>query len=542
MPYKKITFFYFIVLSFVILPQLSSGADCPQWGGTDARNMVSDEKGLPESFEPGSKCSDGSGIDLSTTRNVKWAAKLGSQTYGNPTIADGKVFLGTNDYALDHPLCKVTRGGVVQCLDDTNGKLIWQLVAPRRYFDRPDALFNHLNLGICSAPTVEGDRVYLVTSRGEAICLDVNGLADGNDGPYTDEAKYITGNKNSTAELQSNDADIIWIYDMIAELPCLPQDAANCSILIHGDGLYVCTSNGVDKSHDVVPFPQAPSLIVLDKHTGRLVATDDEKMGTRLFHGLWSNPSLGVVGGKTLIFFGGGDGVCYAFEALKQIPDEPVKLKTVWSCDCLPPKYRFRDGKPIPYRSGDRRIARRFGEYGNKNDGNFVGPSEIIATPVFHDGLIYVAVGQDPMHGKGRGMMCCIDASKTGDVTESGKVWTYGGLQRTMSSVSVADGLAYIVDYPGTLHCLDAKTGEPVWVHETKSEAWGSTLVADGKIYLGAKSALYVFAAGREFKELAKIRLGSPMWCTPVAANSTLYFASQRYIWAVKNMPEQEEK
>ena len=64
------------------------------------------------------------------------------------------------------------------------------------------------------------------------------------------------------------------------------------------------------------PRALAPSLIVLDKHTGRLAATDDEQIGTRLLHGQWSSPSLGQVGGKTLVFFGGGDGVCYAFEAL----------------------------------------------------------------------------------------------------------------------------------------------------------------------------------------------------------------------------------
>jgi hypothetical protein len=42
-------------------------ADWPQWGGTDDRNMVSPEKGLPESFEPGKKRTDGSGIDRATT-------------------------------------------------------------------------------------------------------------------------------------------------------------------------------------------------------------------------------------------------------------------------------------------------------------------------------------------------------------------------------------------------------------------------------------------------------------------------------------------
>ena len=85
---------------------------------------------------------------------------------------------------------------------------------------------------------------------------------------------------------------------MIEDLPSCPQDAACCSMLIHGDLLYVGTSNGVDASHDKMLYPLAPSLIVLDKRTGRLVAADDEKIGTRLFHGSGRRPSLARSAGR----------------------------------------------------------------------------------------------------------------------------------------------------------------------------------------------------------------------------------------------------
>jgi len=49
------------------------------WGGTPDRNMVSNMKGLPTEW------------DIKTKKNVKWVAKLGSQAYGNPVVADGKV-------------------------------------------------------------------------------------------------------------------------------------------------------------------------------------------------------------------------------------------------------------------------------------------------------------------------------------------------------------------------------------------------------------------------------------------------------------------
>ena len=151
------------------------------------------------------------------------------------------------------------------------------------------------------------------------------------------------------------DAKVIWRYDLINELRVSPHDSASCSVLIHGDVLYVGTSNGVDKSHERIVSPDAPALIALDKRTGRLLATENEKISTRLFHCQWSSPSLGKVGDKTLLFFGGADGVCYAFETLDSIPEKPVYLKKVWSYDCNPPSYKFRDGKPIHYTDGDKR-------------------------------------------------------------------------------------------------------------------------------------------------------------------------------------------
>ena len=189
-------------------------------------------------------------------------------------------------------------------------------------------------------------------------------------------------------------------------------------------------------------------------------------------------------------------------------PSSRCKLKKVWSFDCNPPEYKdFGDlDKITHYCLGDGRAQDTL----NKNDGTFVGMSEIIATPVFYRNRVYVAIGRDPEHGRGRGALWCIDATGTGDITRRGKIWCYQGLDRTLSTVAIADGLLYIADVAGRLHCLDADTGKCYWVHETKAEIWGSTLVADGKVYLPTQKGLWVLAAGREKRVLAKISLGAP--------------------------------
>jgi outer membrane protein assembly factor BamB len=494
--------------------------------------MLGHEKGLSESFVRGQKQEGAPGIDLATTKNVKWVARLGSAAYGNPTVAGGRVFVGTDDLTVkEDPRLKRTEAGMVKCFDEGTGKLLWQLVTPKRTGDLPkNALFSHQHLGTCSSPTVEGERVYVVSTACEVLCLDVHGQANGNDGPYRDEGEYLVGPGQPPVTLNETDADIIWRLDLIKDLGVCPHDAASCSILIHGDLLYLSTSNGVDHPHAKVVAPEAPGFIAVDKRTGRYVAREQVDLSKRMWHTQWCSPSLGEVGGKSLILLGGADGFCYALEALAAVPEQPVDLRTVWSYDCDPPAYRLRDGKPIQYYAGDKRKANS----PNKDDGQYLGPSEIIGTPVFCNGRVYLAIGQDPAHGRGRGLFHCIDPSKTGDITESGRIWTYDGLDRSISTPTIADGLVYIPDIAGRLHCLDAQTGQCHWVHETKAETWGSVLAADGKLFLGTKKAFWTLAAGKEPKVLSEIHLGSPVYSSPIVANGVLYVASQQYLWAVQ--------
>lgn len=493
----------------------ASAADWPQWGGTDGKNMVSLEMGLPESFVPGEKDAMKGQLRMETTKNVKWGRKLCNAVYSTPVIANGKIFVGGRKPGQ----------GLLMCLDERTGKLLWQWEGPEHKV--PSRIngwllgisINPEKLGVCSSPVVEGDRVYFVTHSFKVMCLDASGQPDG---PNAGKAR------------------VIWEYDMWDKLGVFPCDAANGSPVICGDLLYVQTSNGVDRNMDPireidrkVPSPNAPNLIALDKRTGRLAATDGTRIAENLLHGQWSSVALGVVGGRKLVFFGGGDGRCYAFEALASAPEQPVKLKTVWSCDCIPPEYKELGGMHLVtrYSLGDRRKSNALNR---ANDGTYMGMSEIIGTPVLVGNRIYVAIGRDPEHGRGRGALHCIDATKTGEITQTGKVWSYQGLDRTLSTASVAGGLLYLSDVAGRLHCLDAETGQCLWIHETKGETWGSALVADGKVYMPTAKGLVVLAAGREKKVLSQINLGAPVYATPVAANGTLYVASTGgWLWAV---------
>ncbi len=140
--------------------QKSKPGDWPMWGGTPDRNMVSSMTGLPETW------------DIETKKNVKWVAGLGSQTYGNPVVAGGKVFVGTNNEALYDKEIPGDKG-ILAAFNEADGKFLWQMVSDKHPAGRVhDWPFQ----GVCSSPIVDGEILYYVTNHGEVLALDTEGF------------------------------------------------------------------------------------------------------------------------------------------------------------------------------------------------------------------------------------------------------------------------------------------------------------------------------------------------------------------------------
>ncbi|MEY5025165.1 MAG: hypothetical protein RLZZ244_693 [Verrucomicrobiota bacterium] len=491
----------------------SFAADWPQWGGNDqGRNMYSPAKGLPGSVNGGKFKPNSEEVDLATTKNVRWVAKLGSQSYGNPVVSQGVVLVGTNNATPRDARFKDDKS-VLYAFKESDGSFLWQLTVPKLASGKVN---DWEYLGLLASPCVEGDRVYVVTSRCEVLCLDLHGQANGNQGPVMNEGEYMVGPGKPKVEVLPTDADILWRYDMMEELGVFPHNASNCSVIIEGDSIFVCTSNGQDWTHVNIPSPQSPSFIALDKKTGELIGEDNAGIGPRIFHGQWTSPSIGKVNGKSQVYFGGGDGFLYAFDTVPVKEGDTNFLKKVWWFDCVPEEYKKdKSGKLIKYPAAE-------------------GPSEVNATPVFYKDKVYVAVGQDPEHGEGVGRLLCIDPSKQGDVTKSALVWDYKGIKRSISTVSIDpnNGLLFIADFSGFVHCLDAESGKLHWTHDMQAHMWGSTLVADGKVYVGDEDGDFVILeSSKEKRVLQESNLGAPIYSTPIVANGLMYVGTQTHLY-----------
>jgi outer membrane protein assembly factor BamB len=494
----------------VVLATLAVHAeDRPQWGHAWDRNHVSAEMGLPDSFDP------------ETGKNIRWTAPLGSETYASPVVAHGRVFIGTNNQQPRDPENMGDRG-VYLCLDEKDGSLKWQLVVPKR---EEDIYHDWPKTGMSSPATIEGDRVYLVDNRGIVVCMDIDGMANGNQGPFLDEGRRMvprdTNAPNAVVtphKISPIDADILWQFNLTTGAGIWSHDGAHSSILIRGDHLYLNTGTGVDNTHKVIRTPDAPSLVVLDKKTGRMLARDHEKIATNIFHCTWSSPSIAIVDDRELLIFAGGNGVLYAFEPLSETPPDGTvaTLKKVWQFDCDPAAPK---GDVHPYLSNRK-----------------IGPSNIYGMPVFADGSIFVAGGGDWWWGKNEAWLKRVDPRGTGDITATNLLWNHPLGRHTMSTPTVIGGLVYAADSQHMLHCVDEKTGELVWDHDVGSEVWASVLAADGKLFLGTKRGdFFTFAQGREKKLLSTVKLDSAINATATAANDALYVATMKTLYAVSS-------
>lgn len=557
--------------------------DWPQFGGSQFRNNVPEGKGIATEWS------------VETGENIKWSAKLGSESYGNPIVANGKVYVGTNNgsgYMKRYP-SRVDLGCLV-CFDEETGEFLWQHSSEKlpagRVNDWP-------NQGICSAPLVVGDRVWFVSSRGEVLCLDAEGFHDGeNDGPFKGEKP----DKPDVEWDEKHEADVIWKFDMMGKLGVFQHNMCSCSVTFAGDTLFVNTSNGVDEAHLILPQAHAPSFAALNMHTGEVLWTDNSP-GENVLHGQWSSPGYAVLGGQEQVLFAGGDGWLYSFDP----KGENGKSKLLWKFDCNP--------KDSVYLLGGRATR-----------------NHLIATPVVYDGLVFIAVGEDPEHGEGVGHLWCIDPTKRGDVSptivvnsadpskpiahkrikalepdmgdiekenpNSAAVWHYMGnnpqlsredeeklrrdgkpvpkgefsqtMHRTCGTVAIKNGLLFVADFSGLFHCVDVKTGKAHWTHDMLAASWASPLIVEGRVYIGDEDGdISIFGlsadphvAMKEMKkkdgktimkdgkpemfplnaELSEVgtpevnNCGSAVYTTPVVANNTLFIANRNQLFCIK--------
>ncbi len=432
------------------------GTDWPQWGGTPDRNMVSSMAGLPTEW------------DVTTKKNVKWVATLGSQTYGNPVVAGGRVYVGTNNEGLRNPKEGGDRG-VLMCFRESDGQFLWQQANPKLPAGRVnDWPFQ----GVCSSPLVEGEVLYYVNNRCELQCLDVKG--DGNGG-----------------------AKVIWKLDMMEELGSHPHNMSNSSVTSWGDMLYLSTSNGQDESHVNIPSPKAPAIIAVNKKTGKVV-WEQNNVGNRILHGQWSSPAVGKIGDVVQAVMGEGDGWVRGYDAMTG--------KKLWEFDMNPkdsvwPKTRNEViSTPVIYQNKVYIANGQDPEHGEgvghlycidaTKRGDITKEGQLwhydkirrsISTGAIHDGILYYADFSGFLHAL--------------DVNTGKPYWVHDMLAAVWGSPMVINGNVYLGDEDGDVAVLKAgKEKKLLGEMNMGSSVYSTPVPANGALFIANRNQLFALA------------------------------------------------
>jgi outer membrane protein assembly factor BamB len=460
-------------------------------GRDHTRNAVSPEKAAPIDWQIGS--------GDQKHRNIRWSARLGSYSCGDPVIANGLVWIGTNNGRPRDPKMKAD-ASVLMCFRERDGKFLYQYVSPRlaegRRLDWPIT-------SLASSPLLDGDRLWFCNNRCETICLDIGPLRKGTGQPR-----------------------VVWKVDMRSELGVVPRgvmigsNASHCSIASYHDLIYVNTTNS--QYNGKVPAAEAPSLVCFQKNTGKVVWKDNSP-GKNILDVQLGSPLVIDINGRGQVIMGQGDGWVRSFDCQTG--------KLIWKFD-------------INFKNPNRRLTYR----GTRN--------YIIATPVFYKNRIYIAGGRHAEFGDGPGRLCCLDPTKRGDISSalddgtgsgkrnpnSGLVWEFvrrsdkfeDQMHRTMSSVAIHNSLVIAPDISGLVHCLDAETGKKYWTHDTLASIWASPLIADGKVYVANEDGnVNVFELAKQKKLLAEHQFNQSIGSSPVYANGVLYVMTHSELYVI---------
>ena len=178
------------------------------------------------------------------------------------------------------------------------------------------------------------------------------------------------------------------------------------------------------------------TFYAFDKKTGALLWTSAP--GGTPYDTTYANPVVAVINGQRQLICGNGDGGIHAINARTGAP--------IWS---------FRMSK-----------------------------RGLNSTPVVEGNLVYISHGEDNNDTTAFGRVQCIDATGTGDVTETHSVWRVDQVKSGYSALLIKDGILYVIADSGVLHAFDSKTGKQLWTYDCGSVGKGSPVWADGKIYI----------------------------------------------------------
>ncbi len=433
--------------------------DWPQWQGPD-RTAISKETGLLKEWPNGGP-------------PLAWKTKGLGAGYSEPSIAAGRIF-GTSYRDEDE---------VVWALSEKDGKKLWTTpIAPTFAQGPPQG-----NEGPACTPTVDGDRLYVVSMGGDVACL------------------------------QAADGKIVWRRSMTKDFGGHPPTwSYRESPLVDGEKV-ICTPGGADAM-----------LVALDKMTGKTIwkskvpggassgsagdqgrAQSSGRSGSRSGSG-----SRGSSGNRGRGMGGGGGGAAYSSAIAVDFEGQREYVQ-------------FTARGVVGVAAADGKFLWRYDRPANRMAIN-------CSTPIYYDGQVFAASAYDTGGG-----LVKLSKDDSGGI-KAEEVYFTKNMQNHHGGMILLDGYLYGANGGnpgGNLVCMDFKTGEIVWREGDNPKAGvpkGSVAFADGRIYYRTEdkgTMILIEPSPKEYIERGRFeqpnRTHAKAWTHPVIANGKLYVRDQ---------------
>jgi outer membrane protein assembly factor BamB len=409
----------------------SFAGNWPQWRGPTG-NSVSDETGLP--------------LEWSEKKGLVWKCPLPGEGASTPAVWGDAVFV-TCQNGNDLLLMKVERA---------TGKVAWEqkvgsgpLVRKTANL-RGEQKFHNLHNLASPSPVTDGRRVFAHFGNGDLAAYDFEGKQLWRRNLQEDNGHYTIwwGHANSPVLYR----DLIITVCMQDSLVDLGQTAVDSYLVAHDQK---------------TGRPRWKTL-----RNTRATAEECDAYTTPIFREADGRTEMIVMGGRQLD------------------AHDPATGKQLWYL-------------PIPI--------------GNRT----------ITGPTLAGGLVYATCGM-------RKDLVAVKPGGAGQLPESAIAWRTTDNTPDSPCPVVCKGLLFVISDSGFVQCRDALTGELKWKERLLGDYKASPLAADGRVYfINLTGRCTVLAASAKFEKLAENQIDDGVIASPAVADGKLYLRGKKALYCV---------
>lgn len=301
---------------------------------------------------------------------------------------------------------------------------------------------------------------------------------------------YLQGVGGLLFCFDSADGRVVWMRNLIEEFGFMEGYGGRTQTAAIDEDRVVITFSNTSWGTQAKPLHRT---FAFDKRNGELLWTSTP--GTfQMDKNTQSTPSVAVVGGQRMVIHGNGDGSIYALQA----------------------------------RTGEKVWGFQLSKRG------------INTSVLVDDETVFASHSEENIDEGSMGRVVAIDATGTGDITQSHERWRVP-LGVGFSSPALLDGRLYVLDNSANLHALDADSGNELWEFSIGTVGKSSPVLADGKLYVTeVNGKFHILEPGdQEAKSLDVEEIKHPngrkaeIYGSPAIAYGRIYFTTEEGIYCL---------